>query len=351
MNFTNIFVSLALILQNTIVVILLKYSRSVERDIETLGPRFTITSTIIVSEICKIIIGIFILYLQFRSITEVYNKIFGNCLSLWKMSIPSVLYAFENVLLFVALTHLPVNILQVMLMLKIFSTAIFSMIMLKEKFNKFEWFSFLLLGLGAALANLSIKDHIQKDSNTHWISVICVLISIIISGFCGNYIELQVKEDFDDSIVVKSIQMPIFSIIGYIPCSFLNGDMNITLEYGFFQGFTHITWYIIVLHMLLIYLFLFVIKYMSNIVRAFIEGTSAVFVVIGSYVFLDSSINYLFVISVILVLSGNIIFTKEKIKKSDNFSKLNNYDEVNVTYSNDQIVELIMNEEIAMCIV
>ncbi|ETO35764.1 hypothetical protein RFI_01298 [Reticulomyxa filosa] len=97
--------------------------------------------------------------------TNLMNQLVGSDLfSFVKMSIPATTYAIQNNLLFIALHHLDSAIYQVCYQLKTFTAAVFAIIMLHKSYTKLQWFSFLLLALGAIFANLSIVD---SDNASH----------------------------------------------------------------------------------------------------------------------------------------------------------------------------------------
>jgi len=64
------------------------------------------------------------------------------------------LYAIQNNLLFIALSYLNAATYQVTYQLKILTTALFSVLLMKKKIEKSQWFSLFLLAMGVALVTV-----------------------------------------------------------------------------------------------------------------------------------------------------------------------------------------------------
>merc|ERR1719198_1008430 len=71
-----------------------------------------------------------------------------------KLSVPSFLYTVQNNLLYFALKHLDAAPYQVCYQLKILTTAVFSVFMLKRRLTRLKWLSLVILTVGVAIVQL-----------------------------------------------------------------------------------------------------------------------------------------------------------------------------------------------------
>ena len=68
-----------------------------------------------------------------------------------KISLPGALFTVQNNLTFVALSFMDAASFQVMSQLKILTTALMSIVMLKTKLDKYKWISLFLLMFGVSI--------------------------------------------------------------------------------------------------------------------------------------------------------------------------------------------------------
>ena len=65
-----------------------------------------------------------------------------------KMCVPSGLYVLQNNLQYIGASYLPAAIFQVLVQIKIITTAIFSVTMLNRKLSLMQWTAIVALGSG-----------------------------------------------------------------------------------------------------------------------------------------------------------------------------------------------------------
>ncbi|CAF3278077.1 unnamed protein product, partial [Rotaria sp. Silwood2] len=94
----------ALILQNVLSILLLRYVRT------RLGPCFINSTTVIISEVEKVILSIFLVINEESNTVAafklMYNKIIRQPNDTFKIVISALLYTLQNNLLFVAISNL-----------------------------------------------------------------------------------------------------------------------------------------------------------------------------------------------------------------------------------------------------
>src|SRR3989338_7897129 len=75
------------------------------------------------------------------------------------------LYAVQNNLLYLALTHLPPAIYQVTYQLKVLTTAGFSVALLRRRLSGVQWASLVLLASGVAIVQLTLEGGLSSQSS------------------------------------------------------------------------------------------------------------------------------------------------------------------------------------------
>ena len=109
------YLSLAiLLLQNTALVLTMRYSRTVEVE----GERYLASTAVVLTEFLKLSLCIFMVFYEAKwniskGLITLYVEIVQKNRETLKVSIPSVLYTIQNNLLYVALTYLDAATFQV----------------------------------------------------------------------------------------------------------------------------------------------------------------------------------------------------------------------------------------------
>ncbi|KAI8273080.1 UDP-galactose transporter [Colletotrichum sp. SAR11_240] len=83
---------------------------------------------------------------------QIYNQVFSG--DGWKLAIPATLYTLQNTLQYVAVGNLDAVHFQVLYQLKILTTAIFSVTMLRRALGMKRWISLIVLTLGVSIVSL-----------------------------------------------------------------------------------------------------------------------------------------------------------------------------------------------------
>jgi UDP-sugar transporter A1/2/3 len=146
---------LLLVLQNTLLVIAMRYSRVSE------GPMYAASTAVFSMEVIKFICcNIMVLYQYDFSFGKYGTQLTKECTlaEMLKLSVPSLLYTVQNNLLYFALSNLDATTYQVCYQTKILTTAVFSSVMLGRTLSMRQWFSLLILTIGVSIAQLSASQ-------------------------------------------------------------------------------------------------------------------------------------------------------------------------------------------------
>lgn len=113
------------------------------------------------------------------------------------LSVPSLLYTLQNNLLYIALANLDAAIYQVCYQLKILTTALFSVILLKRALSRTKWISLIILTVGVSLTELDAhkvnKSSSSSEDQSPTLGFLCVLMACLTSGFAGVWFEKILK--------------------------------------------------------------------------------------------------------------------------------------------------------------
>jgi UDP-sugar transporter A1/2/3 len=265
---------------------------------------------VVTSEIFKLIASLILYYLERRaytpSLTAFTSDVVKNAFdsqSKWKeMSVPAILYFIQNNLQYLAVGNLDAATFQVTYQMKILTTALFSVVMLKKVLSGQKWLSLLLLTFGIGIVQISNHNK-SSESSSNLIGLSAVLIACVLSGLAGVWFE-KVLKGSKSSLYIRNIQLCIFSIIPGLIFGVMLNDGNRVLKQGFFGGYDFWTWATITNQAIGGLIVAMVVKYADNILKGFATSISIVISCVASVFIFDFEITYLFLVGAGLVLFG-----------------------------------------------
>ena len=259
------------------------------------GPRYLTSTAVLISEVLKCLISVIIYlrqeYLRAKEqplpplsknsianeitsrfkLRQIIGNVFGAKSGVFKIFISAVLYTLQNNLQFIAASNLDAAVFQVTYQCKILTTAIFTVIILRQSLSIRKWISLLLLTLGTALVQLPSLSSTRGEGD--WlIGIISVTIACICSGLAGVYFEKTLKGN-TASLWVRNIQLSSVGII-LAAVGALAWDWNIIMIGGFFQGYNTIVAMTIAIQAGGGLIVAIVIKYADNILKVPISYSS-----------------------------------------------------------------------------
>ncbi|XP_075859237.1 CMP-sialic acid transporter isoform X3 [Microcebus murinus] len=182
---------------------------------------------------------------------------------LMKLSVPSLVYAVQNNMAFLALSNLDAAVYQVTYQLKIPCTALCTVLMLNRTLSKLQWISVFML--------------------------------------CGGVTLVQWKPAQATKIVVEQNPLLGFGAIAIaVLCSGFADGAEIK-EKGFFYGYTYYVWFVIFLASVGGLYTSVVVKYTDNIMKGFSAAAAIVLSTISSVMLFGLQITLTFALGTLLV--------------------------------------------------
>ncbi|XP_052088672.1 UDP-galactose translocator-like [Mytilus californianus] len=305
------YLSLVLLaVQTTLVIMMVRYVRTQKGDM------FVASTAVIICEAFKMLASLAIILYQERSIHKLVQHLMKHIIDqpvdCIRMSIPAIIYVFQNNLFYVAVSNLDAATCQVTYQLKIFTTAVCSVIMLKTKISRLQWISLCILFVGVSVVLLpsteSTKGETLDVDKNRVVGIICVVISCCLSGFSGVYFE-KILKGTKGSIWLRNVQLGMFGIaIGFITMGIRDGIK--VIEKGFFHGYYSAVWFVIFLQSFGGLCTAVVVKYANNILKGFSTSGAIVLSCIISVYLFDFKLTIEFTFGALLVVLSVFMYSK-----------------------------------------
>jgi len=337
-----------LVFQNSFLALVLRYSK-------TLPDKYLSSTAVVCSECLKFFTSMFLHVIsRAREITPperysfkmLLNELFGKESDCVKVMVPAVLYLIQNNLQYLAASKLDAATYQVTYQMKIVTTAIFSVIILKRSLYKHQWISVFLLAFGIALVQFPTGDsgtkNVENAMADKIIGVIAVSIACILSGMAGVYFEMILKKS-KVTLWARNVQLSFLSIFpGLFSVFIMDGEA--VKENGFFGGYPRWTVLAILLQAFGGILVAIVVKYADNILKGFATSISIILSCTISYFAFDFNITLLFILGCTLVMYATYLYGKPVSKSTEtiSYSKL---EDQTTSLENIEIVNLNDNSK------
>lgn len=291
-----------LVFQNSFLVICMRYSRIVE------GPMYLSSTAVVISELLKLLTCLVIIYVNEGSATgwrlRLKRDMIDSPYEMVKLAIPAILYTIQNNLQYVAASNLDAAVFQVTYQLKILTTAVFSVVILRKSLNRTRWLSLLVLTIGVALVQLP-PDAVQvffggtaapyqaaKPHENLFVGLTAVISACILSGLAGVYFEMILKTS-DVTVWMRNVQLGLYGFVIGLVGSLLKDGAAIA-ENGFFYGYNRWTWLAILNQAFGGLLVAVVVKYADNILKGYATSISIILSSIASVYLFDFELTSVF---------------------------------------------------------
>ncbi|XP_053378383.1 UDP-galactose translocator-like [Mercenaria mercenaria] len=295
--------------QNAVFILSMRYVRTREGDM------FFTTSAVILQEAIKCLLSLIIILVQEGSVKgwllHLNDNILRNPLDCIKVSVPSLIYTLQNNLIFIGVSNLDAAVFQVTYQLKILTTAVLSVIMLKKQLSKVQWVALVILFVGVSTVQLQ-PENISKSKSSvpqnPFIGLVAVITACVMSGFAGVYFE-KILKGTSQSVWLRNVQLGgIGTVVGYITMELSDGAA--VREKGFFIGYDKWVWFVILLQSCGGLIVAVVVKYADNILKGFATSAAIIISCIGSMFFFNFSLSKEFSIGASLVIAATYLYSK-----------------------------------------
>ncbi|NXQ97322.1 S35A1 protein, partial [Sagittarius serpentarius] len=273
----------------------LRYTRTVETEL------YFSTTAVCITEVIKLFLSVGILAKETgslaRLITSLKENVFGSPTELLKLSVPSLVYALQNNMAFVALSNLDAAVYQVTYQLKIPCTALCTVLMLNRSLSKLQWFSVFMLCGGVTLVQWKPAQatKVQVEQNP-WLGFGAIAVAVWCSGFAGTVLFPYA----DTSLWVRNIQLYLSGIVVTLFGVYMSDGAQV-LEKGFFYGYTYYVWFVILLFSVGGLYTSVVVKYTDNIMKGFSAAAAIVLSTVASVILFGLQITVTFSLGALLV--------------------------------------------------
>lgn len=311
-----------LVAQMVGLVLLMRYTRTKGANVLADGTRemYLATTAVFMMELEKLLICTVVVFFQSGGslsglASSLYQHIWLSPMEVLKLCIPSLLYTIQNNLLYFALSNLDAATYQVCYQLKILTTALFSVILLRRRFSPSKWFALVLLTVGVTIVQSSgsadgtIKSHaVDLQKQNRFLGLVAVLCAACTSGFSGVYFE-KILKGAQTSLWIRNIQMGLPSIVIALATVYLK-DYKTVASSGFFMGYNFWVWTVVIVQAAGGLIVALVVKYADNVLKVFATSFSIIFSCLVSAMLFDFRPNLSFNIGATLVMVSTVLYAR-----------------------------------------
>lgn len=301
---------LTLTFQNAVLGLSMRYARTQPGDL------FLSSTAVVMAELVKLVSCLLITFAQEGSIVKwihtLNTQIIQQPVDTLKVCVPSLVYTLQNNLLYIAASNLDAATYQVTYQLKILTTAMFSVLMLKKTLGGIQWVALVLLLAGVSLVQLA-QTNAPKTAGGHeqnpLLGLVAVFISCCMSGFAGVYFE-KILKGSEVSLWVRNIQLSVLGIPFGLVTTFI-GDGAKVRDHGFFFGYNNVVWFVVMMQALGGLLVAVVVKYADNILKGFATSLAIIVACVASIYLFDFHITWRFASGTGLVIASIFMYSHQ----------------------------------------
>ncbi|XP_038054152.1 UDP-galactose translocator-like isoform X3 [Patiria miniata] len=304
-----------LVLQNASLILTMRYTRNQP------GAMYFSTTAVCVTEFVKMTTCVFILLYQHKGNFVELGKLLWNTIVLQpvdtlKVAVPAFIYTVQNNLMFIGVSNLSTATFQVTYQLKILTTALCMVVMLRRSLSASQWVALILLFAGVAIIQIQPSDpakraaEVSHTEQNYIHGLLAVIVACCFSGFAGVYFE-KILKGSKTSIWVRNIQLGLFgTLIGLVGMIMKDGQ-GIS-EKGMFYAYTPFVWAVIGLQAFGGLTIAVVVKYADNILKGFATSVSIIISTVAAVYLFHFQVNLQFCLGAGLVISAIFLYGRPK---------------------------------------
>lgn len=217
-----------------------------------------------------------------------------------------------------AASNLDVATYQITYQLKILTTAIFAVLILKKQLIRTQWLSLLLLIAGVAMVQLSDakESNVNTENQSRVKGFMAAISACVLSGLAGIYFE-KILKGSDVSVWMRNVQLSLLSVPFGIGVIYFKHSTEIS-EHGFFFGYDLFVWYLVVLNATGGLMVAVVIKYADNILKGFACSLAIILTCIVSVFLFGFQLSLQFITGAAFVIGSVFLYGYQPKKKAEN---------------------------------
>ncbi|KAI1726579.1 nucleotide-sugar transporter domain-containing protein [Ditylenchus destructor] len=300
---------------------------------------FLSSTTVFTTEILKVCLCCITLCFSHGSVralpTELWNTFVNNKRETIKVCIPALIYVIQNNLYFFALKRVEATLFSVTYQLRILTTALLSVLLLRRIFSMVQWSALFISLVGVILVqtssqqNRSTQNDTEESRRNELIGLVTVIVMCWSSAFAGVYLEGVLKKSSCD-ILLQNIRLSVITL----PFSVMTmaNDRAIIEQYGLFYGWSWLVWSLALSSAVSGIVVAAVMKYADNIKKSYCQsmalgGTAFLSIALG-----DSKFSYTLLAGISLVIVSVFLYTI-----NPTLTAVDDEDFEEVFYSDDEV--------------
>ncbi|KAK6747342.1 hypothetical protein RB195_000505 [Necator americanus] len=206
---------------------------------------FLPTTCVFIMEIIKFTLCSSVILYSCGSVTsfgrQLHSTLWINKAETLKVSVPAIAYAVQNNLYYIALGNIDATTYTITYQLRILTTAILTVAMLKKEISACQWGALSLSGIGVVLVQTDVLE--SKGSaagGNQWLGVLATVGMCWTSAFAGVYFEKMLKYA-NSNMWIQNMRLSIMTLV-FATFTMCTNDGAKILEKGIFQGWTSLVW-------------------------------------------------------------------------------------------------------------
>lgn len=271
------------------------------------GYKYDYATVPFLAELLKLAISAFLLWREKKTTTAFRNTLDWKTLRLYP--IPSIIYLIHNNVQFATLTYVDTSTYQIMGNLKIVTTGILFRIFLKKRLSSLQWMAIVLLTIGTTTSQIRGcgESNCERMFSAPFEGYFLGLLSAFLSALAGVYTEFIMKKN-DESLYWQNVQLYGFGVLFNFLRLWMGGGWE--KIWGMFDGYSIITWLVVINLGVTGLLVSWIMKYADNIVKVYATSMAMLLTMLLSiYLFNFKPSLQLFLGILICIMSLQMYFT------------------------------------------
>lgn len=167
----------------------------------------------------------------------------------------------------------------------------FSVFLVHKKIKQRQWFALLLLFIGVSLVQLQEDASAPIGNNgeerNKFLGLMAVIACCMSSGFSGVYFERLIKFNPNQSLWIRNFQLATFCLL-ISTFAMLYQDYTTIMAGGILQGYTTLTWIVVLLQAFGGLIVAAVVKHADNVLKGFATSISIILSTLLSYLLFEN---------------------------------------------------------------